>query len=127
MVPMLNVGKPEAIEFEAATKSVIYVDAEQNLLNMAVIDSVRIFCGFTQFRNCFIFWKVNTTKILLRDVESFCLCLDWTTGNLYLNNMKKGWIGVVQLANSTNFKTLFWNVFRTEQSYMALDPVRGIN
>jgi len=73
------------------------------------------------------FCQINTTKVLLRDVESFCLCLDWTTGNLYLNNMKKGWIGVVQLANSTHFKTLFWDVFRTEQSYMALDPVRGIN
>lgn len=48
MVPMLNVGKPEAIEFEASTKSVIYVDAEQNLLNIAVIDSVRILCDFIQ-------------------------------------------------------------------------------
>lgn len=52
MVPMLNVGKPEAVEFDAATKSVIYVDAEQSLLNMAVIDSVRILCDFIQFRNC---------------------------------------------------------------------------
>lgn len=52
MVPMLNVGKPEAIEFDAATKSVIYVDAEQSLLNMAVIDSVRILCDFIQFRIC---------------------------------------------------------------------------
>lgn len=40
MVPVLNVGRPKVIEFEAWTKSIIYVNGQEETLNTVLIDSV---------------------------------------------------------------------------------------
>ncbi|XP_066143818.1 prolow-density lipoprotein receptor-related protein 1 [Euwallacea fornicatus] len=109
MVPLLNVGRPKVVEFEASTRSVIYVDGQEETLNMVVID------------------KVNSTKVLLREVQSDCLSLDFTTGNLYFYNWKKGWLGVLPLSNSTLLKTLFYTTTTSEgRVSIALDPTRGL-
>ncbi|KAF7273554.1 hypothetical protein GWI33_013751, partial [Rhynchophorus ferrugineus] len=108
MVPLMKVGVPRVLEFDAATKSIIYSNDQDETLESVQIDSI------------------NATKILMDNVKSETLALDWTTGNLYYNNWKKGVIGVMKLANSSVSKTLIRSSVTSSPSCLTLDPSRGI-
>ncbi|KAL1502194.1 hypothetical protein ABEB36_007372 [Hypothenemus hampei] len=108
MVPILNVGLPHIMEYEASTKSIVYANAQDDTLNVVSMDSV------------------NTTRVLLRNVHSDSLALDWTTDNLYFSGYRKRWISVVKLAANypTVVKTLF--LIESNRTSLALDPTRGL-
>ncbi|XP_050312267.1 prolow-density lipoprotein receptor-related protein 1 isoform X2 [Anthonomus grandis grandis] len=108
IVPILNAGRPMFLEFDPRSKSIIYSNTQENSLNSVLIDSV------------------NSTKTLLEGVATDCLALDWTTGNLYFNNWRKGALGVLKLSDPGRFKTLFQTNSTMYRKSIALDPIRGL-
>ncbi|XP_030747153.1 prolow-density lipoprotein receptor-related protein 1 [Sitophilus oryzae] len=108
MVPIMKVRRPRAVEFDATSKSIIYANDQDETLETVLIDSV------------------NSSRVLLKDVQCDYLALDWTTGNLYYNNWKKNLIGVVKLSNTSISRTLFHSSSVFRPTSIVLDPSRGI-
>ncbi|CAH1165542.1 unnamed protein product [Phyllotreta striolata] len=107
IVPLLDIGRPKGLDFDAKGKGFFFSDAQTLTINYVHIE--------------------NTTnrRVLLKDTVCDGIAFDWISNNLYWTSLDKGSISVTKLTNTTVTRTLIESS-NYSPTNIVVDPQNGV-